>query len=121
MIRDMSGSEGNELTLPALLAARARAASDGRLAADAGAGLMAGTFAAIVRPPAWPLIVAVGACFLAYGAWGIADRALQERPRGARAVWALRGLRAAAAALGSLGVMAMVGIIMGFALGNWIH
>ena len=117
----MGEARATDLTLPALLAARARAASDGRLAADAGAGLIAGALAAIAQPPAWPLIVAAGTCFLAYGTWGIADRALQEGPRGTRADWALRGLRAAAATLGSLGVVAMAGIIMGFALGNWIH
>jgi hypothetical protein len=110
-----------DLTLPALLAGRARAASDGRLAANAAAGLIAGALAAIARPPAWALIAAAGTCFLAYGTWGIADRALQERRHGTRTDLALRGLRAAAAALGSLGVLATVGIIMAFALGNWIH
>jgi hypothetical protein len=117
----MGQARATDLTLSALLAARARAASDGRLAADAGAGLIAGAFAAIAQPPAWLLILAAATCFLAYGTWGIADRALQERGRGTRSDWALRGLRAAAATLGSLGVLAVGGIIMGFVLGNWIH
>ena len=117
----MADPRASDLTLPALLAARARAASDGRLAADASAGLIAGALAAIAQPPAWPLIVAAGTCFLAYGVWGIADRALQEIPRGTRTDWALRGLRITAAVLGSLGVLATGGVIMGFVLGNWIH
>ena len=117
----MGEADAADLTLPAFLAARARAASDGRLAANAGAGLIAGALAAIARPPAWPLLAAAGTCFLAYGTWGIADRALRERLRGIHTTRALRGLRAAAATLGSLGAVAMVGIIMAFALGNWIH
>src|SRR5688500_6670943 len=112
-------SEG-QLTLPALLAARARAASDGRLALNAGGGLIAASLALTVRPPAWPLPTAVATCFLAYGAWGIADRALYGRRSGAHGLRLLRALRAAAALLGVLGVVAVSGVIMGFVLGNWI-
>lgn len=117
----MGETRATDLTLPAFLATRARAASDGRLALDAGAGLIAGALAAWARPPAWPLLAAAGTCFLAYGTWGITDRALQERRRGTRADWALRALRATAVALGLLGVVAMGGVIMAFALRNWIH
>jgi hypothetical protein len=111
----------HELTLSALLAARARAASDGRLALDAGGGLIAASLALAVRPPAWPLLVAAATCFLGYGAWGIADRALHERASDAQGIRLLRALRAAAAVLGVLGVVAVGGVIMGFVLGNWIH
>jgi hypothetical protein len=117
----MGEARANDLTLPALVAARARAASDGRLAINAGAGLISGVLAVIVRPPAWPLIAAAATCFLAYGTWGIVDRALQESHRGIHAARALRQLRNAAAALGALGALGILGIIMGFALGNWIH
>jgi hypothetical protein len=109
------------LTLPALLAARARAASDGRLTLNAGGGLIAASLALTVRPPAWPLLLPVATCFLAYGAWGIADRALHERPPGAHAVRPLRALRAGAVVLGISSVLAVGGVIMGFMLGNWIH
>lgn len=114
-------ANGHELTLSALLATRARAASDGRLALDAGGGLLAAALALVVRPPAWPLLVAAAACFLAYGAWGIADRALHERPSGTHGIRLLRALRAGAAMLGALGVLALGGIVMGFVLANWIH
>jgi hypothetical protein len=111
----------HELTVSALLAARARAASDGRLALDAGGGLIAASLALAIRPPAWPVLMAAATCFLAYGAWGIADRALQERASDAQATRLLRALRAAAAVLGVLGVVGVGGVIMGFVLGNWIH
>lgn len=110
-----------ELSLPALLAARARAAPDGRLALDAGGGLLTATLAVVVRPPAWPLLLAVATCFLAYGAWGIADRALQEKAPGAHGARLLRALRGGAAMLGALGVLAVGGVVMAFLLANWIH
>lgn len=110
-----------QLTLPALLAARARAASDGRLAMDVGGGLIAASLALALRPLAWPLVIAAATCFIAYGMWGITDRALHERPPGWHGIRLLRTLRAGAATLGALGVLAMGGMVMGFLLGNWIH
>src|SRR5688572_2656464 len=114
-------ANGHELTLSALLAARARAASDGRLALDAGGGLLVAALALAVRPPAWPLLVPAATCFLAYGAWGIADRALHERLSGAHGIRPLRALRAGALVLGVVSVLAVGGVIMGFVLSNWIH
>src|SRR5688500_10049254 len=93
-------ARGPELTLAALLAARARAASDGRLALDAGGGLVAGSFAFAVRPPAWPLLMAAATCLLAFGTWGIADRAVRERASEGHGMRALRAVRAGAAVLG---------------------
>jgi hypothetical protein len=110
-----------QLTLPTLLAARARAASDGRLALTAAGGLIVASLVLTVRPPAWPLLLPVATWFLAYGAWGIADRALHERPPDAGGVQALRGLRASAVVLGVSSVLAVGAVIMGFVLGNWIH
>jgi hypothetical protein len=114
-------ANAHELTLPALLAARARGASDGRLALDAGGGLIAASLAFAARPPAWPLLVSASTCLLAYGAWGIADRTLHERPSGAHGTRLLRALRAGAAALGILSVLGVGGVVMAFVLGNWIH
>lgn len=110
-----------ELTLPAWLAARGRSASDGRLALNAGGGLIVAALALAVRPPAWPLLVPAATCFLAYGAWGIADRALHERAPGAHGVRPLQALRATAVVLGILSVLATAGVTMGFVLSNWIH
>jgi hypothetical protein len=110
-----------ELTLSALLAARARGASDGRLALNAAGGLLAAALALAVRPPGWLLLVPAATSFLAYGAWGIADRALHERPSGAHGIRPLRALRAGALVLGVVSVLAVGGVIMGFVLSNWIH
>lgn len=110
-----------DVTLVTLLAARARRASDGRLALNAGGGLIAGALALALRPPVWPLVVAAGSCFVAYGAWGITDRALHERADNARRVGPLRVLRAATVVAGILSVLAVGGLVMAAALGNWIH
>lgn len=110
-----------DVTLVALLAARARRASDGRLALNAGGGLISAALALALRPPVWPLVVAAGSCFLAYGAWGITDRALQERATNAREVRPLLALRAAAVVVGILSALAVGGLVMAVALGNWIH
>ncbi|HEU5185371.1 MAG TPA: hypothetical protein VFU01_12425 [Gemmatimonadaceae bacterium] len=111
----------SDVTLVALLAARARHASDGRLALNAGGGLIATALALALRPPVWPLVAAAGGCFFAYGAWGITDRALHERAEHARKVRPLRVLRAAAVVVGILCVLAVGGLVMAVALGNWIH
>ncbi len=110
-----------EVTLVTLLAARARRASDARLALNTGGGLIAAALAFALRPPVWPLIVATGACFFAYGAWGITDRALSECPADARQANTLRVLRAAVVVVGILSALAVGGLVMAVALGNWIH
>lgn len=110
-----------EPTLQSLLAARARAASDARLALDTGGGLIAALLALAARPPAWPLLVSAASCFFAYGAWGIAGRAIDERPADARGVRVIRALRVSAAVLGISSVIAVGGVVMGFLLANWIH
>jgi hypothetical protein len=88
---------------------------------DAGGGLIAASLALALRPPAWPLVIAAATCFIAYGMWGITDRALHERLPGSHGIRLLWTLRAGAAILGVLGVLAMGGVVMGFLLGNWIH
>ncbi|HZO17544.1 MAG TPA: hypothetical protein VFB46_01060 [Gemmatimonadaceae bacterium] len=110
-----------DVTLAALLAARARRASDGRLALNAGGGLLAAALALALRPPVWPLVIAAGSCFFAYGAWGITDRALHERAADAREAGPLRVLRGAAVVVGILSALAVGGLVMAVALGNWIH
>ena len=65
----------SEPTIFQVLAARARRASDGRLALDASVGVVALLSLPFVRPLLWGLVlpfVVVGA----YGLWGIADREL---------------------------------------------
>lgn len=110
----------HDLTLPALLARRARGASDGRLALDAAFGLIAGALVLVLRPPAWPVLVSAAACFVAFGVWGISDRAVRESAVGTRGLPALRALRAGAVALGVAGALALAATAMALMLGTWI-
>jgi hypothetical protein len=110
----------HDLTLAALLAHRARGASDGRLALDAAVGLIAGALVLVLRPPAWPVLVSAAVCFLAFGVWGISDRAVRESAVGTRRVQALRALRAGAVALGVAGAVGLAATAMALMLGTWI-
>lgn len=113
-------ANGSELTLAAVLVRRARQASDGRLVLDAAGGLIAGALAVAFRPPAWPVLLSVGVCLLAFGVWGISDRALHETETMSPGIHALRALRVAAAGLGVLGAVALVATVMALMLGRWI-
>src|SRR3954469_6890458 len=66
-------------TLPAVLAARARAASDGRLAFDVTAGVLGALASALWHPAAWTIPFAVALCLAMFGVWGIAERESTER------------------------------------------
>lgn len=101
--------------LPDLLAARARAASDTRLALDLGGGTFAAAAALFWRPAAWVPLLAAALCFAAFGLWGIADRSLATRPSAAA-----RALRAFAGALGSLAGIALLFGVVAFGLGRII-
>ena len=61
-------------SLVALLANRARLASDRRLVGDAAFGLVTAGTAAILRPPFWIPLTALAFCLGAFGVWGILDR-----------------------------------------------
>ena len=113
-------ANGTELTFQSLLAARARTASDGRLALDTAVGLVAGTLAVALRPPAWSVLASAALCLLAFGLWGIIDRSVREHDGPARTLRVLRACRAGAAALGVLGALALVATGMALMLGTWI-
>ena len=88
-------------SLPEFLAPRARAPSDSRLVADAVGGMLLVLVFSFWRVTAWYLLVAVGACFLSYGAWAIANRELAELdPAQNRKRRAVRALAVASAAVG---------------------
>lgn len=90
-----------DASLPEFLAARARRATDTRLAVDALVGLLIVAGVAWWNGPGASFLISMGACFLAYGVWGIADRELGEHPDATPSVrGSLRGLRAVAAVLG---------------------
>ena len=111
--------------LPELLVARARGASDGRLALDLAGGLVAAGAALAWRPSGWLVLLSAALCFAAFGAWGIADREARERPgAGGRSpispVSLLRGARALAALVGAAAVVTLLFATLALALGTWI-
>jgi hypothetical protein len=111
-----------DASLPEVLAARARDASDGRLVLNAACGLLLVGAMALFRPPVWPILASAGLCFIAFGFWGIADRELRERsdePR-SRLVSVLEIGRLACVVLGSLGGLVLVFSTLRLVLGTWI-
>ncbi len=106
--------------LPDLLAARARNASDVRLAVNTAGGLIAGGVLAATRPPLWAALLPAAVCFLAYGTWGITDRVLREGGHAPTAAKALRALRGAAAAIGFGAGIVFLLAVLALALGQWI-
>lgn len=111
-----------DASLPEILAARARSASDGRLAIDVIGGFVLGSLAAVFRFHGWPVLLCAGICFVAFGAWGIADREVRERAAGPRTrlVVALEYLRVGSVVLGGLAALAMIFGVLGLTLGTWI-
>ena len=113
-----------EVNLLQFLSARARGASDARLALDAAIGLVVAVIVVIWRPPGWYFVASAGLCFAAFGGWGIADRELREHQvQASRSVGALRLLQLArviTATLGAFAAGALLIGLLGVALGTWI-
>jgi hypothetical protein len=111
-----------DASLPEFLAARARAASDGRLVVDVVVGCGVALGAAVWQPVGWFVLLGVSVCLAAFGAWGIVDRELREREKapGARVVRVLSIVRVAVAALGALAAVTALFSVLGVVLGTWI-
>lgn len=110
-----------DASLPEFLAARARRATDTRLAIDALVGLSIVAGVAWWNGPGASFLISMGACFLAYGVWGIADRELGEHADAAPSVRrSLRTLRAVAAVLGFAAAAYIVVLMLAKALGVMI-
>ena len=104
-----------------LLAARARHASDGRLATDAVGGVTAATLAAYWTGPGSEILLSAATCFYCFGVWGIAVRELGERSDATpRAAAALRAVRLTSAAVGFSAAMFLALAILASALGRMI-
>ena len=111
-----------DASLPEFLAHRARSASIRRLSLDLSVGIGGASAALRWRPFAWLVLVSLAACFFAYGAWGLADRA-RSRVTTQENRLAHASLEALCAALGAVGVLAAAGLLLGvwaIALGTWI-
>lgn len=111
-----------DASLPELLVARARHASDTRLALDAVVGFLFLMVSLLWHGPGWHLGASVAACFFAFGLWGISDRELGERGLGAPTgtLWLLRLTRVVAALLGAVAVVIVLLSALGLALGRMI-
>jgi hypothetical protein len=111
-----------DASLPEFLAHRARTASVRRLSLDVAIGL--GGFAAAIhwRLAEWPVVASVALIFLAYGGWGIADRARSTaRIRDTRPARTM--LDILCFLLGAAGVLATAALLYSVwaaALGAWI-
>jgi len=111
-----------DASLPEFLAARARAASDGRLVADVIVGCCAALGVAVWQPLGWLVLLGVSVCLATFGAWGIVDRELRERgdaPR-ARLVRVLSIVRIALAVVGALAAVTALFSVLGVVLGTRI-
>lgn len=104
-----SGQAAPEPSLAQFLAARARRASDARLAIDVGVGLFVLIGASIWRGSGWLVVATASLVVLSYGAWGIADRELEERAGKGQRVTPLRVGRVMSAVVG---VLAAVGFAL---------
>ena len=109
-------------SLPRFLAQRARNASDGRLALNAAAGLIAAAAAAVVPSPGNVVLGAAGTCFFAFGLWGITDRELGERREAIGPIGGvlLVAARAFAAVVGLVGGLGVIFGGLSLALGRWV-
>lgn len=115
-------SLGPDAGLLDMLAARARATSDGRLVADVIGGLVTALTFALLHPTAWPIPFGAAVSLAAFGAYGVVDREITERSSGAGARW-VPLLRFAKALVVAAGVFAAgVGCFSALALvlGTWI-
>ena len=57
---------------------RARTASNRRLFVDTAGGALVATAAMVWKPSGWAVIASAALCFAAFGAWGVADRLLED-------------------------------------------
>ena len=109
-------------SLGELLHDRAMHASSRRLGLDIVGGAMVAAAIAWARPKGWLVLVAAAICFLAYGAWAIAERRLQpvEWPDRIAHESAWRVLHAACTFLGLAAFCLLMLAFLGLALGKII-
>lgn len=111
-----------DASLLEFLAHRARLASVRRLTIDAIVGFIGSAAALWWKPDAWLTLATVALIFVAYGGWGILDRARsRETLLGKTLVVAM--LEVSCALFTALGVVAAAGLLFSVwtaALGTWI-
>ena len=109
-------------SLPRVLAARARAASDGRLVVDVVGGLLSALGVAVWHPAAWLILFNASVFLAAFGIWGIAEREIGEHPSDTRSplVRSLRVVQVVALVVGGIAAIVACLEVLGLALGTWI-
>ena len=113
---------GPDAGLPEFLAARARAATDGRLVLDVLAGSLVALGMAVWRPPGWISVAGLALVLASFGLWGIIDREVQGRAASGRTP-IVRSLVVARALTVVLGFVCGVGAVfagLAIVLGTWI-
>jgi len=118
---DPKGAETEPLSLFAMLAGKARRASDGVLASLAGIGGLVALSLTAMRPSWWAFalpLVSAGA----FGVWGILERATAERetPRSAGYDRAVEAAQWIAATIGTMCAIVAVFAVLGLFLGTII-
>lgn len=115
----------SDATLPELLTLRARHASSRRLTLDVAGGALAAAAALVWRPVGWVLLLCAAGCFLAFGGWGLADRAIERvdaasRPLDARPADAVRqgALELVRGLAALLGTVAAIGLVLAAVAGG---
>ena len=107
-------------SLTALLAERARQASDVRLVLDAATGFIAAALVLVFRPPLWFPLTSLALSLGAFGAWGILDREANDATHGAGRHRTVIVARAVIAFLGALAaILGVVSLFFGL-IGPWI-
>jgi hypothetical protein len=109
-----------EISLTDFLARRARAASDAHLVVDAVVGFVVAVAALLAQGPVWYLFTSAGICFLSFGAWGIADRELEEQVAPTRGTRWLGLARIASAVVGFIAAIMLALGALGIAIGRVI-
>jgi hypothetical protein len=108
-----------DASLPELLAFRARHVPLARLRVDVAVGAFLLGVALWWRTEGWLVVASAGACFLAFGAWGLLDRmASRIDPSRRRLGRLLAGGRRLAAALGMVAAATLFVTLFGYVLGD---
>lgn len=110
-----------DASLAEFLAHRAREASLRRLWLDVTLGTVAAVATISSRPAGWVILTSAALCFIAYGSWGLLDRArsypaIVSRPV---LVGVCETLAVVAVLTGTLAVGAMLFAALRFPLGTW--
>ncbi len=107
-------------SLAQILSARAKRTPMDRLLIDLVGGGLVMLVAAWARPGGWVALTAAAGCFVAYGAWAIAERKLLAVmwPESVAHEQAWRAVRSGAAVVGIAAFVLLLFSTMGIALGS---